>query len=742
MSRTSWNDTQLCRIMTGWPLSDLDQLGDEAFYANQQRLVDFNLDAKRLVGEIAEAGAEVFYFHAKSHSGNVWFNSRRARKFSALGERDLVGEIVRECRKRGMSTVCMFQVVCDRRAHDEHPEWRQLNSNDEPCDVSPRVCFNNPEYREYILGLIAEVTANYDINAVMLDELDFNGRYGGGQMCYCEHCQRLFGETVGGELPRTPDWDSRRWKSFVRWRFDSLTQFVRDVRRTVKTIKPEVLLTIVSYSGKYLPWTRLQPVESFCRYVDYFSLDISGDIHLSAYCGFFRAYSNVKAEIISQVTPALGHALKEATMPARSNALSMAQAMTIVANNLSWNMDICYAPLPEHRALSNGVLGPYATLAGEIKRRREWLTGKQQSLADVALFYSEDSKVFYGRDDVALYANEFMGYFKALLENQILFDIVGDKHLSADGLQQYRVLVMPNAVCLSATQIDAVRNFVGRGGALVASYKTSLFDEDGDVRDDFALADVLGVSFRADGPEPDFLLRNEFARARAGDLEYGFFKMLPGAGLDRGMDELSALWAPVALVTPTPGTVMAGEFYHRKESVSNHIPGYKKNYIPGNAECLAALVMTSGARVAYLSAKFGALYVETGFRYAERAIVNTVLWALGDAQTIRITAPPCIEATAFRQNDERIIIHFVNYQSVPVRGEFGGTVGVGFYEPEEMLPVNGITVEIALGQEQRIGRAYVAPENSEIELEALSDGRLKAIFPEVKYHSMLVLELR
>ena len=727
--------------MTGWPLSDWDQLADRAFYANQQRVVDTNLDAGRLVGEIAEAGAQVFYFHAKSHSGNVWYNSAIGRKFSALGDRDLVRELVAECARRGMATVCMFQVVCDQRAHDEHPDWRQLNSDNEPCTVSPRVCFNNPGYREYILGLIAEVTGSYGIQAVMIDELDFNGRYGGGQMCYCDHCRRLFGEAFAHELPRTADWDDPRWQHFVRWRFDSLTAFIRDVKQTIVEIRPDVLLTIVSYSGKYLPWTRLQPVESFCKYVDYFSLDVSGDVHLSAYSRFFRAFSTAKAEIISQITPALGHALKEPTLPARSHARNMNEAMTVVANNLSWNMDICYMPLPEDRALDAIGLRQYARLADEVRTREPWLVGKQDSLAEVALFYSEDSKVFYGRDNVPLYANEFMGYYKALLEDQVLFDIVGAAHLTPECLGRYRVVVMPNAACLSDAHLSALRRFVADGGSLVASYKTSLFDELGNRRSDFGLADVLGVSFREDGPEADFILRNERERARAGGLNCGFFRMLPGHGLDQGMEQMSALWAPVVLVEPGPSTAIAGEFYHREIAANNHIPGYKVSYRPGRRECLAALRTGAPGRTVYLSAKFGGLYLETAFRYAERVIANTVRWALGAEQRIEVSAPQCIEATAFRQHGERTIVHVVNVQSVPVRGEIGALMGADLYEPEDTLPVRGIEVSIAPDEAGPIQRAYVAPEGTQIELRTLPNGRLSATLPDVHYHSMLVLEL-
>ena len=43
---------------------------------------------------------------------------------------------------------------------------------------------------------------------------------------------------------------------------------------------------------------------------------------------------------------------------------------------------------------------------------------------------------------------------------------------------------------------EQIREFVERGGSLVATYETSLYDEWGVARKDFGLADLFGVSFR------------------------------------------------------------------------------------------------------------------------------------------------------------------------------------------------------------------------------------------------------
>ena len=66
-------------------------------------------------------------------------------------------------------------------------------------------------------------------------------------------------------------------------------------------------------------------------------------------------------------------------------------------------------------------------------------------------------------------------------------------HLDRDA-KNLSVLILPNIGAMTDAQIDAVRRFVKAGGALIASGQTSLFDEWGDPRPDFALADLFGVS--------------------------------------------------------------------------------------------------------------------------------------------------------------------------------------------------------------------------------------------------------
>ena len=49
---------------------------------------------------------------------------------------------------------------------------------------------------------------------------------------------------------------------------------------------------------------------------------------------------------------------------------------------------------------------------------------------------------------------------------------------------------------MSENQVAGIRRFVERGGSLVATGDTSLFNEWGDMRSDYALADLFGAHFK------------------------------------------------------------------------------------------------------------------------------------------------------------------------------------------------------------------------------------------------------
>ncbi len=83
-----------------------------------------------------------------------------------------------------------------------------------------------------------------------------------------------------------------------------------------------------------------------------------------------------------------------------------------------------------------------------------------------------------------------------MVEARIPFEMVHDRLLDEGHLGQFKTLILPNLAALSDEQCRQLQAFVERGGGLVATGETSLYDEWGTRRKDFGLAALLGVSFR------------------------------------------------------------------------------------------------------------------------------------------------------------------------------------------------------------------------------------------------------
>ena len=184
--------------------------------------------------------------------------------------------------------------------------------------------------------------------------------------------------------------------------------------------------------------------------------------------------------------------------------------------------------------VANGLRPWFTKFAGMLHDRR-WL---QASVEDLyrwhhgaravpaqrgaagarGLVYSQQTAWFYGGAEAqAEGRGPRAGLVPGAVEARIPFEMVHDRLLDAAHLAPFKTLILPNIAALSDAQCRQLRAFVERGGGLVATYETSLYDEWGVRRKDFGLADLFGVAFagRVDGPMQNAYLRLEHDPAPA-----------------------------------------------------------------------------------------------------------------------------------------------------------------------------------------------------------------------------------
>ena len=122
----------------------------------------------------------------------------------------------------------------------------------------------------------------------------------------------------------------------------------------------------------------------------------------------------------------------------------------------------------------------------------------RRSIANIGVVIGQSTQLLYP-GPATIHSRDYMhettqGLYDALLQARFAFDFVHEDRLEPERLAKYRALILPNVAMLSDHQCQQLRDYVHSGGSLMASFETSLYDENLKPRADFGLADLMGVS--------------------------------------------------------------------------------------------------------------------------------------------------------------------------------------------------------------------------------------------------------
>src|SRR5580658_6454228 len=121
------------------------------------------------------------------------FKSFRATDF---GDYDVLEAVLPSARKRGMKTICWFEDVFRK----DLPNIDQLQEKELSGNNATTVCFNNPNYRNWLLGIVEDWSRSYDIDGIMWcseRQGAFINAIGAGDerddayrvTCFCQFCE-------------------------------------------------------------------------------------------------------------------------------------------------------------------------------------------------------------------------------------------------------------------------------------------------------------------------------------------------------------------------------------------------------------------------------------------------------------------------------------------------------------------------------------------------------------------------
>jgi hypothetical protein len=629
-----------------------------------------------------------------------------------LGQRDVLGELVTGCRKLGMSVL----VRTDPHAtYDDlqaaHPDWIAADADGKPRRhwSSPEMwvtCAYGPYNFDFMSAVHKEIMSRYRPDGIFLNRWDGNG------VCYCVHCVENFKTATGFELPRASSMQDAARRAWFQWRQQTLISLLDQWNSAIRRINSEASMIPNNGSGAT---SSLNAIET-SRRSPMLVADRQARHGLAAPWLMGKTAKEFRATLADK--PAIGlfgvgveesYRWKDSV---NNNAEIRIWVLESIANGMRPWCSKFSGTLHDERWLK-GVEEIYLWAANHQRHLVD-----RQPLAQVALVYSQQTAWYYGDEHAdARVENYGLGWYEALVESRIPFEMVHDLLLDAAHLAPFKTLILPNIAALSDAQCNQLRAFVAAGGNLIATHETSLYDEAGKRRANFALADLFGVDFagKLEGP-----ILNSYIR-----LEH---EAIPHHPLFAGLEDAPRIINGVSRVEVTPRETFA-------ETPFTLIPSYPdlpmEKVYPRTAKTdVSCLYLRKPAgRVAYFPVDIDRTFWEVLSEDHLKVLRNTIRWANPEPPEILVEGPGLIDVTAWR-NANSITIHLVNLTNpMAMKGPF-----------RDFFPIGPQTVKLSLPDkiEARQARLLVADKRIEI---SRSGSSLTFTVPSILDHEVAAIDL-
>ncbi|MDB5902488.1 MAG: hypothetical protein JWM26_1366, partial [Betaproteobacteria bacterium] len=538
--------------------------------------------------------------------------------------------------------------------------------------------------------------------------------------CYCDTCRTLFRADSGSDIPADEDWSNPVWRRFNQWRYERITAWVKRMHTEIHAAKPaaifiaavqlmESLDTIRPGGWDIDYWVPYQDVLTFecqrrntapwwpgiqAKYLSTLAPDKPRWMTASYFYPWWRLYASPEAE----------------------NRPWIAQQF---ANGVSTWLHINggYSDLFDRRGLE-----PMREVMNRLASWERYFAGAVSG-ARVAIVFSRHTQDNYGgAKPHERYLDFIRGWYCALSEAHIPFDVISDKVLSAQRLSAYRVIVLSNLACVSDETAATIEAFAAAGGGVVASFDAGTRDLDGNERVEPVFHGIVGGrrTGRREG------LKSSYAKIEDPDdpllLGLGDTDLIPNEGAlveirpDRGRA------VPLTLIPP----VIA----HSGATIS--IPEYSA--INETTDIPVAIRGEHGkGRVVYFCNAMESLFYRYGFPDLGRVLANAVQWTLAEAPVLEVDAPDYVEATLMVQPGRKLV-HLVVFA-------VGKPVNTGWrHIGRNLIPATNVTVRIALADGESVREVRLASSESPLPLQG-TNGSAEVVVPRVADHEIVIFEL-
>lgn len=624
------------------------------------------------------------------------YPSRFAEKDVTVGEGDLLGEIVTECRKNDIKVVAGFMGMhVQIHRIRTRPDWQLVHrlSRFPEGDPSvqppgppggPTVCLNSP-YREAILGQVGEVLRDYGVDGIY-----FDGVYALPGWCYCDYCMEKFRQRFGYDAPGNQD--NEDWRAFRR---SYVNDFSRDAKEVIKKYRPGAVLTQDCHGALS---SETEYIATGAEYVDAYILENYPECSGEANWYTFKEALLVKAETRRPVWYARW-------LTATSGCIHHAYPKAMA---LGWFYDVvgsggCPVAIDQggfsHDRSLERDLGHALKNLGEFSP----FPSTMEPVKYVALLHSTTCKGKRLMKNKIRERASFEGFFLAMTEHHIPFQVMTEEEVLSGGLRDFQALVLPNVEYMSDRIAEEVIRFSENGGGVVASLCTSFKDEHGDSRREPALGRLLGIANVTGG-----VVRNQYSGQHGDRDEYGWpvtieyahsYEITDIHPVVHGLlhNNIYSFHGTLVCVEPTKDTQVIARVRHYDQEWMRSGRFFK--YVLADLLEPLVLVREGRGRVVYFAGDVDHAFWSRGYVDLEKLLAQSVTWAAQKEAPFRTDAPPTLAVRALQDKaGEAFCVAFSNYatNAVMMHGNSDPrNWGVSrVHVPRAVSPVKDITVVI------------------------------------------------
>jgi hypothetical protein len=562
------------------------------------------------------------------------------------GNEDFWSVMLEGCRKQNMVVLARTDPHATYQdVADAHPDWISVGPDGKkrPHPDYPGMwltCTLGPYNLDFMTDVTQEIVEKYDVDGI------FANRWTGNGVCYCEHCRHDFRDAYKEDIPREKDPRSPVYRNYLTWEQGRRFEIWEKWDRVIRKVRPAARYVANSGGG---------------------------------------ATSGLNMKKVGELAPTLfaDRQCRERVMVPWANGKNGKEYRSTLGNKaiggifnvgivspyrwLNSTKSAAETRLWVQDGMANGLRPWFNMVSGQLHDKRgqkviedlyvwhfknERYFRNTAPIARLGIVYSQQTAEFYAEptDMHRLVEDPQLGMYQALIEARIPFEMVHELNLDAANLSRFKTLILPNIAALSDYQCQQLRDFVKKGGSIVATYETSLCDEQGNRREDFGLADLFCASFvsKVNGKVP---LQNTYLYPEKSSPLY--------SSLLKNLEDADTIIGGTWQLNVKAHEGGTHQPLMRIPAVAN-LPMEKTFWTVSKTDTPDVFMNQVGeGRVVYFPWDIDRVYWDVMAHDHALLLINGVEWATNESAPLRVQGQGMFDATVWMQKDS-MTVHLVN----------------------------------------------------------------------------------